>query len=53
MNGLKRDVTEGLRKEKERRKAKLQEAMKAAKTGEAYHEDGCSESDDHGDSCFG
>mmetsp|Transcript_17171 Transcript_17171/g.37061 ORF Transcript_17171/g.37061 Transcript_17171/m.37061 type:complete len:754 (-) Transcript_17171:209-2470(-) len=52
VKGLERDVKEGLRKEEERRKEKLRKAQRAAKTGEAHHEDGDSDSHEHDNSCF-
>ena len=53
VNGLDRDIKEGLRKEEERRKSKLAKARRAAKTGESYDEDGSnvSDSDGIGESC--
>ena len=43
VNGLKKDVEKGLQEEEDRRNAKLRQAQKASKSGEAYHEDSASE----------
>ena len=45
VNGLERDVKEGLRKEEEKRKEKLRKAQRAAQSGEAYHDDDFSDND--------
>lgn len=45
VNGLKRDVKEGLEKEEELRKINLRKAQSMAKSGEAYHEDSDGNSD--------
>ncbi|KAL7546339.1 hypothetical protein ACHAWF_009671 [Thalassiosira exigua] len=39
VNGLKKEVEDGLQKDEERRKANLMRAQRAATTGEAYQED--------------
>jgi hypothetical protein len=39
VNGLERDVKEGLRREEERRREELRRAQNAAKKGEPYHQD--------------
>jgi hypothetical protein len=49
VNGLERDVKEGLRREEERRKEKLRKAQRAAKEGESYHQDGDSDIDGCGE----
>ena len=49
VNGLERDVKEGLRREEERRKEKLRKAQSAAKEGESYHQDSDSDIDGCGE----
>ena len=49
VNGLERDVKEGLRREEERRKEKLRKAQSAAKEGESHHQNGDSDIDGCGE----
>lgn len=53
VNGLRRDIEDGLRREEERRKADLRRAQRAAKD-EGDQSDSCPRSrDDHGNTCTG